>query len=98
MRTKIIFAAFSLLAGPASAADHLFTATSAGGLTTSSQPFHNGKNNSAPTADTVPGQGSPLSGAEQHTVSATDTQTGASLRTMPSAATTGKTAPSANAH
>ncbi|MEI9406728.1 hypothetical protein [Mesorhizobium argentiipisi] len=96
MRTLIILAAFSLLAGPASAADHLFTATSAGGLTTSSQPFQNGTNNSAPTADTVPGQGSPLSGAE-HTVPATDTQTGASLRTMPSA-TTGKTAPSANAH
>ena len=96
MRTLFFIAAFSLLAGPASAADHLFTATSAGGLTTSSQPFQNGTNNSAPTADTVPGQGSPLSGAE-HTVPATDTQTGASLRTMPSA-TTDKTAPSANAH
>lgn len=95
MRMLTLFAAFSLLAGPASAADHLFTATSAGGLTTSSQPFLNGTNNNAPTADAVPGQGSPLSGAE-HTVPATDTVTGASLRTMPSA-TQGKTAPSANA-
>ncbi|CDX27335.1 exported hypothetical protein [Mesorhizobium sp. ORS 3324] len=96
MRTLILVAAFSLLAGPASAADHLFTATAAGGLTTDSQPFQNGINNTAPTADAVPGQGSPLSGAE-HTVPATDTQTGASLRTMPSAID-GKTAPSANAH
>ena len=59
MRTLMFFAALLLLAGPASAADHLFTATAAGGLTTSSQPFLNGTNNSAPTADTVPGQGSP---------------------------------------
>ncbi|MEI9423376.1 hypothetical protein O7A70_19585 [Mesorhizobium sp. Cs1299R1N1] len=95
MRTLIVIAAFSLLAGPASAADHLFTATSAGGLTTSSQPFMNGINNSAPTADAVPGQGSPLSG-DEHTVPATDTQTGASLRTPPSV-TQGKTAPSAHA-
>ncbi|MEI9409356.1 hypothetical protein FJ492_00395 [Mesorhizobium sp. B2-5-4] len=95
MRTLIVIAAFSLLAGPASAADHLFTATSAGGLTTSSQPFMNGINNSAPTADAVPGQGSPLSG-DEHTVPATDTQTGASLRTPPSV-TQGKTAPSAKA-
>ena len=96
MRTLLFFAALLLLAGPASAADHLFTATAAGGLTTSSQPFLNGTNNSAPTADTVPGQGSPLSGAE-HTVPATDTQTGASLKSLPSA-TQGKMAPSANAH
>lgn len=96
MRTLMFFAALLLLAGPASAADHLFTATAAGGLTTSSQPFLNGTNNSAPTADTVPGQGSPLSGAE-HTVPATDTQTGASLKSLPSA-TQGKTAPPANAH
>lgn len=60
------------------------------------QPFQNGINNKAPTAEQVPGGGSPLSG-EDHTVPATDTQTGASLRSMP-AATQGKTAPSANAH
>lgn len=95
MRALIVFAAFSLLAGPASAADHLFTATAAGGLTTSSQPFQNGINNKAPTGEDVPGQGSPLSG-EDHTVPATDTQTGASVRSMPSA-TQDKTAPSANA-
>ncbi|MDX8454932.1 hypothetical protein RFM98_19390 [Mesorhizobium sp. VK9D] len=95
MRTFIIMAAFSLL-GPASAADHLFTATEAGGLTTDSQPFQNGINNKAPTAEDVPGGGSPLSG-EDHTVPATDTQTGAATRDMP-AATQGKTAPSANAH
>ena len=96
MRTLIVFAAFSLLACPATAADHLFTATAAGGLTTSSQPFMNGINNKAPTGEDVPGQGSPLSG-EDHTGPATDTQTGASIRSMPSA-TQGKTAPSANAH
>ncbi|RWJ97322.1 MAG: hypothetical protein E5X49_32290 [Mesorhizobium sp.] len=96
MRTLIFITTFSLLAGPASAADHLFTATAAGGLTTSSQPFQNGINNTAPTAEAVPGGGSPLSG-EDHTVPATDTQTGASTRSMPSAID-GKTAPSANAH
>ncbi|AZO71370.1 hypothetical protein [Mesorhizobium sp. M1D.F.Ca.ET.043.01.1.1] len=95
MRTLIIIAAFSLLAGPASAADHLFTATEAGGLTTDSQPFQNGINNTAPTAEDVPGGGSPLSG-EDHTVPATDTQTGAATRDMP-AATQDKTAPSAKA-
>jgi hypothetical protein len=78
------------------AADHLFTATAAGGLTTSSQPFLNGTGTTskAPTADAVPGQGSPLSGAE-HTVPSTDTQTGATLMTLPPA-TQDKTAPSAN--
>ncbi|RWE40107.1 MAG: hypothetical protein EOS79_19645 [Mesorhizobium sp.] len=95
MRTLIIIAAFSMLAGPATAADHLFTATEAGGLTTESQPFQNGINNTAPTAEDVPGGGSPLSG-EDHTVPATDTQTGAATGDMP-AATQDKTAPSANA-
>lgn len=81
---------------PSYAADHLFTAVAAGGLsTTTSQPFLNGINNKAPTADNVPGQGSPLSGAE-HTVPATDTQTGATLRTPPPVLA-GKTAPSSNA-
>ncbi|WP_292322557.1 hypothetical protein [Mesorhizobium sp.] len=44
----------------------------------------------------MPGGGSPLSG-EDHTVPATDTQTGAATKDMP-AATPDKTAPSANAH
>ncbi|WP_292236167.1 hypothetical protein, partial [Mesorhizobium sp.] len=72
------------------------TATEAGGLTTDSQPFQNGINNKAPTGEDVVGQGSPLSG-EDATVPATDTQTGASIRSMPSA-TEGKTAPSAHAN
>jgi hypothetical protein len=98
MRKVVIIAASvsSLaVACPSYAADHLFTATAAGGLTTSSQPFLNGINNNAPTADTVPGQGSPLSGAE-HTVPASDTRSGATL-TMPPPVLAGKTAPSANA-
>jgi hypothetical protein len=98
MRTLAILAAgIALLTGscPSYAADHLFTATAAGGLTLSSQPFLNGINNNAPTADTVPGQGSPLSGAES-TVPATDTQTGATLKTPPPVLA-GKTAPSSNA-
>ena len=96
-KLAILAAGVSLLAGscPSYAADHLFTATAAGGLTLSSQPFLNGLNNKAPTADVVPGQGSPLSGAE-HTVPATDTQTGATLKTPPPVSS-GKTAPSGNA-
>lgn len=97
MRKFILLATLSLLAAPASAADHLFTAVVAGGLsTTSSQPFLNGTSttNNSPTADAVPGQGSPLSG-NQYTVPATDTQTGATLKTMPTAVL-GKTAPSGN--
>lgn len=49
--------------------DHLNTATGAGGLTTSSQPFVNGTNNPGRPGTSVPGQGSPLSG-EDHTVPA----------------------------
>ncbi len=47
--------------GHASADDHLFTAVAAGGLTTNSNPFTktNGISGLA-----VPGQGSPLSGAD----------------------------------
>ena len=44
--------------------DHLFTAVAAGGLTTSSQPFQNGTNNSGRSGLTIPGQGSPLSGED----------------------------------
>ncbi len=44
--------------------DHLFTAVAAGGLTKSSQPFQNGTNNSGRSGLSVPGQGSPLSGAD----------------------------------
>lgn len=100
MTKLVLMTAVSLAAitTTAYAADHLFTATAAGGLTqfgpNTSQPFLNGINNSAPTADAVPGQGSPLSGAE-HTVPATDTQTGATLMTPPPVLS-GKTAPSNN--
>jgi hypothetical protein len=54
------------------ASDHLFTAIGAGGLTTSSQPFLNGTNNPGRSALIVPGQGSPLSGAD-HTTPAVET-------------------------
>jgi hypothetical protein len=57
------------LADTSIADDHLNTATGAGGLTTSSQPFVNGTNNPGRPGTTVPGQGSPLSG-EDHTVPA----------------------------
>ena len=56
-----------LLGGTAHAADHLFTGVGAGGLTTSSQPFLNGTNNSGRPGTTVPGQGSPLSGQDRTT-------------------------------
>jgi hypothetical protein len=60
---------FGLVAETSFADDHLNTATRAGGLTTSSQPFTNGTNNSGRPGTLVPGQGSPLSG-EDHTVPA----------------------------
>jgi len=58
----------------AHASDHLFSAVGAGGLTTSSQPFMNGTNNSGRPGTLVPGQGSPLSG-EDHTTPAVETET-----------------------
>ena len=86
--------------------DHLFTAVAAGGLTTSSQPFQNGINNSGRPGLTVPGQGSPLSG-EDNTVPAvgTDQFTNASSQAIavidsrthtPPPVLSGKVAPSAN--
>ncbi len=87
---------FGFVSG-AYAADHLFTATAAGGLSeTTSQPFLNGinSNNSAPTAEAVPGGGSPLSG-EDHTTPATDT-TNSGVGTTPKPVSDGKTAPSSN--
>ncbi|HEY1382064.1 MAG TPA: hypothetical protein VGF43_00535 [Dongiaceae bacterium] len=78
-------------AGTALAADHLFTALAAGGLTLDKQPFQNGLNNPGRFNDDVPGQGSPLSG-EDHTTPATDTHTGQTH--MPKPAIDGKTAPS----
>ena len=45
--------------------DHLNTATGAGGLTTSSQPFINGTNNPGRPGTSVPGQGIPLSGDDR---------------------------------
>jgi hypothetical protein len=64
--------AVSALAFPALASDHLFTAQGAGGLKPSSQPFQNGVNNPGRPATSVPGQGSPLSGAD-HTTPAVET-------------------------
>jgi hypothetical protein len=59
-----------LIAGTASAADHLFTGftgVGAGGLTMSSHPFLNGTNNPGRSGFSVPGQGSPLSGQDRTT-------------------------------
>ncbi len=95
LRTFLITGiALLTLASTASAADHLFTATAAGGLTSSSQPFQNGLNNPGRFNDDVPGQGSPLSGGE-HTTPATDTQN-SGVGTTPQPVLDGKTAPSAN--
>lgn len=59
-------------AGPVRAADHLFTAVNAGGLTMANQPFQNGVNNPGRSGLTVPGQGSPNSGCDT-TVPAVET-------------------------
>jgi len=96
-RLTLVIAAISplILASDANAADHLFTATAAGGLTLSSQPFQNGTNGQPGRFnDTVPGQGSPLSGGE-HSTPASDTPTTA-VGTTPKPVTDGKTAPSTN--
>ncbi len=110
MRKLVILAAgVSLLAStcPSQASDHLFTAVGAGGLTTASNPFTKTNGRSALT---VPGQGSPLSGADHttpavemgslHTHHFTEPNTNANpgngtLKTPPPV-TAGKTAPSAN--
>lgn len=111
-KLAILGAGVSLLAGacPSYANDHLFTAVGAGGLTTSSQPFVNGTNNPGRSGDSVPGSGSPLSGAE-HTTPAVDagsllTHHMTQLNTnanpgngtvkTPPPVTQGKTAPSSN--
>ena len=60
-------AALATITGAAIADDHLRTATEKGGLTTDSQPFLNGTNNSGRAGTTVPGQGSPLSGEDTTT-------------------------------
>ena len=95
-KLTILAAGVSLLAGPrpSYAADHLFTAVAAGGLsTTTSQPFLNGINNPSRLGDEVPGQGSVFQG-EDHTVPATDTTTGVKiLKTPPPALTGTKTVP-----
>ncbi len=92
------------------AADHLFTAVGAGGLTTSSQPFVNGSNNPGRSGDIVPGQGSPLSGADHTTPAAesgslltnhftelnTNANPGNGVLKTPPPVTDGKTAPSMN--
>lgn len=92
------------------ASDHLFTAVGAGGLTMSSQPFLNGTNNSGRSGLIVPGQGSPLSGAD-HTTPAveieqllthhftlpnTNANPGNGTLKTPPPVTAGQTAPSIN--
>ena len=97
MTTRILLStgiALIGLASAANAADHLFTATAAGGLTPSSQPFQNGLTNPGRFNDDVPGQGSPLSGGE-HSTPATDTSNNG-VGTTPKPVLDGKTAPSAN--
>jgi hypothetical protein len=76
------------------AADHTLTAQATGGLTSSSQPFQNGTTNPGRSADSVPGQGSPLSG-EDTTTPATDTSNSGIVKTPPPVSD-GKTAPSSN--
>ncbi len=111
-KLAILAAGVSLLAGtsPGEAADHLFTAVGAGGLTTSSQPFINGTNNPGRPGDIVPGQGSPLSGADRTTPAAelesllthhftqpnTNANPGNGTLKTPPPVTQGKTAPSSN--
>ena len=104
-----VFLALGLAAATATSAladDHLFTAIGAGGLTTSSQPFLNGTDNSGRSGTTVPGQGSPLSGHD-NTVPAvgTDQLTTASSQAIttidsnthePPPVLEGKVAPSSN--
>ena len=92
------------------ASDHLFTAVGAGGLTSSGQPFMNSIDNSGRSALLVPGQGSPLSGAD-HTTPAVETTSllthhftdpntnanpGNGVLNTPPPVLDGKTAPSAN--
>lgn len=108
-KLAILAAGVSLLAGTSAgqASDHLFTAVGAGGLTTSSNPFV--KSNGRP-ADLVPGQGSPLSGADRTTPAAeaesllthhftqlnTNANPGNGTLKIPPPVTQGKTAPSSN--
>jgi len=84
------------LARAANAADHLFSATAAGGLTTSKQPFKNGLNNPGRFNDDVPGQGSPLSGGEHVTPASDTAQAMGHATKTPKPVSDGKTAPSAN--
>jgi hypothetical protein len=93
-----LIAGISLLAltGTAGAADHLFSAVAAGGLTSSSQPFQNGLNNPGRFNDDVPGQGSPLSGNEHVTPASDTAQAMGHVTKTPSPVSDGKTAPSAN--
>lgn len=112
-RLAIVLAAATCVLASGSggyASDHLFTAVGAGGLTTSSQPFMNGTNNPGRSGLIVPGQGSPLSGAD-HTTPAVETgnqlthhftipntnaNPGNGVLKTPPPVTAGKTAPSSN--
>jgi hypothetical protein len=60
----LIFALSVVATGRTSADDHLFCAVDAGGLTTQSNPF---TKTSGRSGATVPGQGSPLCGADTTT-------------------------------
>lgn len=92
------------------ASDHLFTAIGAGGLTMAKQPFQNSIDNPGRSAFLVPGQGSPLSGAD-HTTPAveltsllthhftepnTNANPGNGVLKTPKPVLDGKTAPSMN--
>lgn len=95
----LVFAMSLISAGRTHADDHLFCAVNAGGLTTVSNPFT--KTNGIAGAN-VPGQGSPLCGADNTTpaVAADEISPNANpgngvLRTPPPV-TAGKVAPSSN--
>ncbi len=113
MRLSVILASAAsmlLLTSAAQASDHLFSAVGAGGMTMQKQPFQNGLNNPGRSALTVPGQGSPLSGAD-HTTPAVETDNltthhgtqpnlnanpGNGVFKTPPSVQAGKVAPSAN--
>jgi len=113
MRVTLIMAtgaALAMLASNVYASDHLFTAIGAGGQTMQKQPFQNGVNNPGRSALTVPGQGSPHSGAD-HTTPAVEVDNltnhhgtqpnlnanpGSGVFKTPPSVLAGKVAPSAN--
>ena len=93
MTRILLIAGISLLAlaSSAKAADHLLTATAAGGLQ-SSAPFTTNK--AGHSGDLAPGQGSPLSGEDNSTPATDQPNNGVGTDLKPVADL--KTAPSAN--